>query len=431
MTTDDGRSIGVELYQMNMHNTHPEVIVDKNGIVTTRHKKNVAMEYVRELPKISMSARIQNSSVEEETYFDVAACLIREVLPDAKTFSVVSSPDGVPQLVAINREELDGVDDRELFLMETALSHSGVEDGVYTVSATMSESRVSNAFKSSVARGCYFSDEVRDVRDMYESFLAQQELDSETEYVISRFGNIYSRRALALNDSVSAETLNFLSADDEASVRAVVAEKSNDVDLVNTLARDSHYYVRSSACKRDVVSPDNLRWNYDNYLFGREIVVANPNVPEDVLERASKTDWSHKVLNEVSKKGFVSEKDPYQITSDPVFLKDIEIGNIAAKAAKYVTGSLAGQDIEPAFLSDGEARSIAWRISTRTPEGSSQQFRALNEGREVDLNALAIEAARLMAPTFNQRSYGLKWSMDAYVNSIIGWVRHKQNIDKP
>lgn len=425
---------------VDMNNTHPEQIVDKNGITTTRHKRNVHSGLTRKLPSvkpITASARLSTASPEQKLKFDVATALAQEMLWDAQDITLDIIDDKV-LLTEINGDPI--TESPREFLISSILDSAGMNEGKYKLSGALDLSKTQQAYTK------YFTSQFGSTpssEQLAESGLSEleglaaltiaRENDNpyHLDYMVSHFGNSLVQSAVVLNPATHQDTINSLEDSLNDFTRTCVARKTEDPNVVSRLMKDVSQSVRDDAIKNKLASTPDLysAYNESRNNFSRANIIRHPNASQELIIQALYNDWSANVIGEALAKVDSEPTTKWANSAAKSFIKDDELKKISKIAGEYATSySNYGDntDKEKRILSDAEARAIAWRVTLRTKSNHTAAFTALDNGEDVDLQELVEEAARMKNTRMENRNYGFKWDTDNYMNAIIGWARTKQ-----
>jgi hypothetical protein len=426
-----------------MHpNTQPETIVDKNGVTTTRHKKSTATTATRKLPTptkikaVTGAERIAGSSTLEKLNFDISTLLVQDIVPGAKTVTVDNDDDQLV-LTAIDGAEVpDGISG---FLASRLLNQAGISEGTYKLSSAVNEDKTKSLFNAEVLHSNGLSKEsltengLTEMQAIAAIGFARTETDA---YALGELAG-YTTNPLVLvgvvmNSNTSEGTLADLADDPSSLVRSAVADKTKDPEVVSKLTKDTHsVLVVMNAVRNSLASSDDLDAAYRNSSseMVRNQAVGNDNALQSTLSDAINNDWDSRVIDTASSKLTSGEASKWTNTIPKAFIKDNELQSAARAASDYVktvSGSDYTKEHPEAILTDEQARAIAWRVASRNTNGDNEAFTALDAGDDFSLQKLVVEAANIKNQRFSDRSYGLKWDVDAYMPAIIGWARTKQ-----
>jgi len=428
-----------------MHtNTHPETVVDKNGILTTRHKRNDGLpSTVRDIPvlvidkAISASARTSQSSTQERVVFDAVTLITQSHFPGAKSISVAEVGDRLA-LVAVDGSPTS--DNLTEFIISNILERAGVSEGVYKLSGAVNPEKtkksymdvlnISNPSEARLTQGGMTEIEALGAIDA-----AKHAVADDLAYMTDEVENNWVRSVVANNPNAPDETLDILSNFEDRVTLGIVARRTNSPETLSRMLHSPMEEVREVAVRRDSATSEDLDWVYRNTKSAtvRALSVSHSNATVDTVKTAFDSDWSNKVISAAGNRLDILGIDTHagevwKNTTVKSFLKDTELKS-ATKGASSYTNKVANGDIgDPDVIDDEQARAIAWRVASRMNSSRIPSFQALDGDADFSLQSLVSEAAYIKGQKIENRAYGLKWEADEYMNSIIGWARTKQKL---
>jgi hypothetical protein len=421
-----------------MHsNTRPETVVDKNGVLTTRHKK-VVSDSARKLPTtgkektITGAERLSETNDLQKNSFVLGTAIVQSRFPGAKTVTLLDDDNGSIILARVDGDVVEN--DIHTFAAGKALSDGVAKAGTYRLSANVDGDKALGKFNSSNLAGASMSSKFFASTELSEqetsalvSALRSELNEDELQFIADEVTTDGIAVGVAGSKNVSEGTLAQLAHHDSSVVRSWVAESTQNPTLVAEMMNDSAPIVRMSAASNHNARPEDLSRLYSDSeeMLVIKAVAKNPSSTDSLVMSIATESWSPHSISEAIKRVDIDRSDVIANSTSKSFMKDDAVKSAtksAAEFSKYKGGELPDAPAEK-ILSDDEARAVAWRIASRM---DAPEFAKLDAGEDFSPQKIAEEASSLYTTGPSSRPYGLKWDADNYARSMIAWARTKQ-----
>jgi hypothetical protein len=421
-----------------MHsNTRPETVVDKNGVLTTRHKR-VAPDSGRNLPvagkekAITGAERLSETNDLQKSSFVLGTAIVQARFPGAKTVTLLDDGNGSTILARVDGEFVEN--DIHTFAAGKALAAGVMKAGAYRLSANVDQAKALSKFNSSNIAGASMASKFFASTELSEQEISslvsalRSELNTdELQFIADEVATDGIVVGVAGSKNVSEDTLNQLANHESPIVRSKVAESTQNPVLIAEMMNDTSAVVRMSSASNHNARPEDLSRLYDSNeeMLVTKAIAKNPSSTDSLVTSIATESWSPYSISEAIKRVDIDRSDVVANNTSKSFMKDDAVKSVtkaAAEFAKYKGGELQDAPVEK-ILSDDEARAVAWRIASRM---DAPEFAKLDAGEDFSPQKIAEEASNLYTTGPSSRPYGLKWDADNYARSMIAWARTKQ-----